>query len=102
MGTNLKTIWKNRKQIFEGITNSIIRDDFVEDVASHRIEVCDRCSLKGDKCSIPGTGPCCNACGCSLTFKTRSLSSECPHPEGPKWKAIITEEEENKLDNLKN
>jgi hypothetical protein len=34
-----------------------------------------------------------------LAFKTRSLSSDCPLN---KWKAIITEEEEDALDNLKN
>jgi len=35
---------------------------------------------------------------CSLAFKTRSLSSECPLG---KWQAIATEEEEDALDNLK-
>jgi hypothetical protein len=47
---------------------------------------------------VPGTHPCCNqelgGCGCSLEFKTRSLSSECPLG---KWKAELTEEEENQL-----
>jgi hypothetical protein len=65
------------------------------------MEVCNACEFKGDKCLVPGTSPCCNDCGCSLTFKTRSLSSECPHPDGPKWKALVSEEEEDKLDNLK-
>ena len=97
----LKRIWKDRNKILEGITNAIIRDEFVEDVAKHRMEVCDACELNGDKCLVPGTAPCCNDCGCSLAFKTRSLSSECPHPNGPKWKALLSEEEEDKLDNLK-
>lgn len=47
---------------------------------------------------VPGTQPCCNqdkgGCGCSLKLKTRSLSSECPTG---KWKAEITEEEEDQL-----
>jgi hypothetical protein len=47
---------------------------------------------------VPGTAPCCNekhgGCGCSLEFKTRSLSSDCPLN---KWKAILTQEEEDKL-----
>ena len=45
-----------------------------------------------------GTGHCCNECGCSLAFKTRSLSSDCPLD---KWKAFMTEEEEDKLDTIK-
>ena len=97
MGNNLKNIWDNRKQILEGITNSIIRDEFVEDVSRVRTELCDQCPSKGDKCVVIGTGPCCNECGCSLTFKTRALSTECPLG---KWKALISEEEEDKLDNL--
>jgi hypothetical protein len=82
----------------EGITNTLIRNEFVEDVARHRMEVCDACNQKGDKCLVAGTAPCCNECGCSLTFKTRSLSSDCPLD---KWKALMSEEEEDKLDNLK-
>ena len=98
MKSALKKIWKDRNKILEGITNAIIRDEFVEDVAKHRMEVCDACELNGDKCLVPGTAPCCNDCGCSLAFKTRSLSSECPQN---KWKALLSEEEEDKLDNLK-
>jgi hypothetical protein len=98
MKSTLKKIWKDRNKILEGITNAIIRDEFVEDVAKHRMEVCDACEYKGDKCLVPGTGPCCNDCGCSLSFKTRSLSSDCPKD---KWKALVSEEEEDKLDNLK-
>ena len=96
----LKKIWKNKSQIMEGIKNAVLRDEFVEDIARLRHEVCDGCELKGKKCAVRGTAPCCNECGCSLAFKTRALSSECPHPNGPKWKAILTEEEEDKLDEL--
>jgi hypothetical protein len=96
--STLKKIWKDRNKILEGITNTIIRNEFVEDVAKHRMEVCDACDQKGNKCLVTGTAPCCNECGCSLTFKTRSLSSDCPLD---KWKALMSEEEEDKLDNLK-
>lgn len=96
----LKIIWKNREEIFEGIKNSIIRDETVEEISRLRHDICNECPSKGKKCAVKGTAPCCNECGCSLAFKTRSLSSECPHPDGPKWKAILTEEEEDKLDAL--
>lgn len=102
MQKKLTTIWKNRKQILEGIKNSIIRDEFVEEVAEQRMLLCHTCpkkDIKGDTCLMPGTQPCCSLCGCSLSFKVRSLSSDCP---AHKWKAVITEEDEDKLDNLKN
>jgi hypothetical protein len=97
----LKTIWENRKGILEGIKNSIIRDEFVEDIARMRHDICDGCEhldTKGKECAVKKTQPCCAECGCSLAFKTRSLSSECPLG---KWDAIATEEQEEELDNLK-
>jgi hypothetical protein len=97
MARNLKAIWKNRKQIFEGITNTIIRDEYVEDVSKLRMEICNDCTSNGDECVVIGTAPCCNECGCSLAFKTRALSTECPLG---KWKALMSEEEEDKLDEL--
>ena len=97
----LKEIWKNRKEILEGVKNTVIRDKFVEEVAKERGKVCDGCVRKdteGSTCLVPGTQPCCNLCGCSLKFKLRSLSSECPDK---RWNALISEEDEDKLDNLK-
>tara|TARA_R110000851_G_scaffold261970_1_gene414506 strand:- start:44 stop:346 length:303 start_codon:yes stop_codon:yes gene_type:complete len=97
---DLKKIWKNRKQIYEGIKNSIMRDNFVESVAAKRITICKECpeiDLEGSKCEVSGTQPCCGNCGCSLNFKTRALSSECPLGE---WKALMSEKEEDVLDNL--
>jgi hypothetical protein len=84
----------------EGIKNSVIRDEFVESIAEHRNEICNSCEhidLKGKECAVPGTQPCCSLCGCSLKFKTRALSTECP--DG-RWFALITEEDEDKLDTL--
>ena len=93
----LKQIWKNRKQIIEGITNAVIRDETVEKVAQLRMDVCNECPSKGDECLVVGTAPCCNECGCSLSFKTKALSAECPLG---KWKALMTEEQEETIDNL--
>jgi hypothetical protein len=97
MKNTLKLIWQNRKEILEGITNSVIRDETVEEIATLRYTICDECDKKGNECAVKGTAPCCNECGCSLAFKTRSLSSECPLG---KWDAIATEEEETKLEDL--
>jgi hypothetical protein len=100
MKPTIKEIWKNRTQIMEGIKNSIIRDRFVEEIAAARMEHCNACvrkDVKGDDCAVPGTQPCCQLCGCSLKFKVRSLSSDCPDL---RWKAVISEEDEDKLDTL--
>lgn len=94
----LKIIWKNRKEIIQGIKNSWFKHASIERIAFDRLEICHSCpklDLKGEHCLVPGTQPCCGICGCKLTFKTRSLSSECPHPDGPKWKATMTQEEED-------
>ena len=100
MTGKLATIWKNRKQIFEGITNTLIRDEFVEEVAEQRMIICHSCpkqDIDGKDCLVSGTQPCCSLCGCSLKFKVRALSTDCPNG---KWKALMTEEEEDKLENL--
>jgi len=49
---------------------------------------------KGNSCLVPGTQPCCAECGCSLEFKLRAMSAECPLG---KWKAVMSEETEDKL-----
>lgn len=101
---NIIKIWKSRGQIIEGITNSIFKREDVEEIAKERMNVCLSCDLyidSGDGCMVPGTHPCCNqdkgGCGCSLSLKTRSLSSSCPHPNGAKWSAELTQEEEDTL-----
>ena len=98
---NIIKIWKSKGQIVEGITNSIFKKEDVEEIAQARMQICINCALydvQGEGCMVPGTQPCCDekkgGCGCSLGFKTRSLSSDCPLG---KWKAELTEEEEDQL-----
>jgi hypothetical protein len=101
---NIIKIWKSKDQIMEGITNSVFKKEDVEDIAKQRMSICTKCTLfdlEGKGCIMPGTSPCCNqklgGCGCSLSLKTRSLSSDCPHPDGSKWMAVLTQEEEDQL-----
>ena len=101
LGANIFKIWKTKGQILEGIKNSIFKKEDVEAVAEYRMFVCRKCNLydeTGKGCIVSGTQPCCDerfgGCGCSLHLKTRSLSSECPLK---KWKAEMTEEEEDLL-----
>lgn len=98
---NIIKVWKSKGQIIEGITNSIFKREDVEEIAQQRMQICMSCELidmQGEGCMVSGTQPCCNeklgGCGCSLSLKTRALSSECPFN---KWGAELTEEEEDKL-----
>lgn len=98
--TKIKEVLRNRKKILEGIKNFFWTSENIELVASYRNSVCmacDKIDIKGESCIAPGSQPCCSLCGCSLQFKTRSLSSSCP---AKKWKAILTPEEEEEY--LKN
>ena len=90
---NVIEVWKNKGKILEGIKNKIFKKEHVEKIAKDRLTICESCPLfdiKGDKCMVPGTQPCCGSCGCSMDLKIRALGAECP--EG-KWKAILTHEE---------
>jgi hypothetical protein len=98
---NIIKIWKSKGQIIEGISNSIFKKEDVEEIAEQRMAICRACQLYTEDnkgCIVPGTAPCCDetqgGCGCSLSLKTRALSSECPLG---KWKAELSEEEEDKL-----
>ena len=95
MLNNTIKIWKERNKIFEGVRNNIFKKEHIEEIAFSRNEVCVKCpyiDVKGDKCAVIGTQPCCSECGCSLKLKTRSLSSECPKGF---WKAVTTQQEED-------
>ena len=98
---NIIQIWKHKGQILEGIKNNVFKREDVERIADARMEICISCPIydrTGEGCMVPGTEPCCNqnkgGCGCSLNFKTRSLSSSCPMG---RWDAEITQEEDDAL-----
>lgn len=89
--------FKNIGKITEGVSNTVFKKQNVEVIAKMRMDICNNCELidnEGSECLAANTQPCCSACGCSLKFKTRSLSSECPQGH---WDALMTEEQEEKL-----
>lgn len=95
---DLQKIWINKKKIFEGVTNSIFKKEFVETIAKERMDICNSCEHISNDCDISGIGPCCKLCGCILKFKTRSMSSRCGAEEinePVKWDAVMTQEEED-------
>lgn len=95
-------VWKKKGKILEGIKNSVFKNEHVEEIALQRDSICQSCDQidrEGSKCFAPGTQPCCGVCGCSLKFLQRSLSSSC---EAGKWAAVLTEEENDELQNKLN
>ena len=93
----LLNVFKNADQILEGIKNNIFKTEDIEKIAKHRWEICDQCEFidrDGSHCVAPGSQPCCSDCGCTLSFKIRALSTECPKGY---WKALLSEEDESKL-----
>lgn len=94
----IQRVWKNKFKILEGLKNALIYRPEVEAVAYNRMQSCLTCDLidhEGKSCIMPGTQPCCGVCGCKLYLKTRSMSSFCEHPNGSKWPALMTPEEED-------
>lgn len=87
-------IWKEKNKILEGIRNNIFKKADVEHIAAERMETCLTCphlDTEGSKCMVPGTGPCCGLCGCSLSLKTRALSASC---DDKRWDAVLSEDEQ--------
>jgi hypothetical protein len=93
----IKKIWENKWLILEGMFNYYFTRKKIKRVAYWRNEICKGCpliDLEGSKCEVPGTQPCCGDCGCSLKYKTYSMSSSCPQG---RWFAVMTEEEEDDM-----
>lgn len=97
---SLIKLWKHRGKILEGLKNRIFKQEHVEEIFNYRIEICKKCDNfdeEGSECYVPGTQPCCGHCGCSLGLLLRSLSSACSDEDDPKWSALMSEEEEDEL-----
>lgn len=95
----IKTIWENRRNIWYGIYYKYINtSNNSQAIAEARMKICNTCphiDNAGNKCLVPGTQPCCGKCGCSLKLKVFSLSSDCGDENNPRWKAVMTEEQED-------
>jgi len=100
--SRIKKIWNNKSKIIDGVKNNLFKKEHVEIIATKRLNICKSCEEfdgNGKTCLMPGTQPCCGLCGCSLAFKTRSLSSKC---DINKWIAEVTEEEEDVINDKLN
>lgn len=89
-------------QIFEGWKNHLTPSEYlsgeIEKAHLQRMEICRACPLSS--MNNPNHNPLrfdehCTKCGCTLAPKTKCLSCSCPDN---KWSAIITPEEEDKIE----
>jgi hypothetical protein len=88
-------------QIVEGWKNNLFPAEemkgIIKLVSKERTNICKLCEFHSKHhLSIRPDAHCTN-CGCTLSAKTKCLSCECPIG---KWKAVLNEEEENKLNEL--
>jgi len=97
----------NIKQIIEGWRNKLIPPSHlkqaIEDVATLRLDICRNCeynSINNRKDTLRWDEHCID-CGCPLSAKTRCLSCHCSISP-PKWKSVITEDEEEEIREYKN
>ena len=94
----------NMRQIYEGWRNSIFPPSRLKDeikrVARQRRYICDGCDYNSRFHSTIRPDIHCIKCGCTLSAKVRCLSCDCPL-EVPRWKAVLTEEEEEEIEKKK-
>jgi hypothetical protein len=86
-GLSILHIWQEAGKI-------VFTKAHVEQAAATREAICKECPHLH-----PGTFAHCGVCGCLIHAKTRSLSSSCPVD---KWPALLSEEEEWRLNQLLN
>jgi hypothetical protein len=88
------------KQIYEGWKNNLFPSsqlkEIIKEVSKERMSICDNCEFnsKFHKTIRPDVH--CIDCGCTLSAKTKCLSCDCPL-ENPKWKAVVTEQQEEEM-----
>lgn len=88
MKPTIKQIWDNKAKILEGITNSLQQDEYKEQIAKERLDICHSCVHHSTDTCATLVAECCGVCGCSLKFKTRAMSDKCPKD---KWLEVIIE-----------
>ena len=86
------------QEIYDGWKNLIIPEEHlkphIDKVATARINICNTCEYDSNK-SLTTMAKIrfdrhCTHCGCTLSAKTRSLTSECPIG---KWGAAVKDED---------
>jgi hypothetical protein len=92
----------NLEHIFEGWRNHLFPPEHLKEIIKHvsqeRLAICNSCSYHSKFHKTMRPDDHCTDCGCTLSAKTACLSCYCELPI-PKWKALVTEEQEEEMNN---
>jgi len=92
----------NINQIIEGWRNEILppkkRKEIINAIGRERMKICNVCEHNSKFHKTMRMDVHCIECGCTLRAKTKCLSCDCPLKE-PKWKMLLTENEEEEFIN---
>lgn len=84
------------QQIIEGWRNHVVPPEELKEVikitSEERMNICNDCEHISTKHSSIRLDVHCTNCGCTLSAKTKCLSCNCPLN---KWTAVISEEQQN-------
>lgn len=87
----------NFASLFEGWRNLLIPPEElkeqIERIRKERLDICNTCSWNSKFHKTVRPDEHCTKCSCTLSAKTSCLSCECPLLV-PKWKAVLTDEQE--------
>jgi hypothetical protein len=91
----------NWLQIYEGWINHLIPTEALKEkileTSVKRLEICRTCDWNSKNAGKYGPERCLD-CGCPLIAKTKCLSCYC-ELSSPKWEAMLTEEQEEIINN---
>jgi len=87
-------------ELYEGWRNNLFPPEklkkVIETVGKKRMAICSICEHNSKFHNVLRFDEHCVICLCTLSAKTKCLSCSCPL-KPPKWKAIITEEQEEQM-----
>lgn len=93
-------------KIYEGWRNKLFPPHYlkqqIEETSLLRTDICRGCEYDSINTEHSPLRPDehCTVCLCTISAKTRCLSCECPL-KSPKWKAVLTREQEEEIKNGK-
>lgn len=90
----------NLTEIYEGWRNHLFPPEhlkkIIKKVSAERLAICKDCYFNSKNQKKGGPAHC-TICGCPLIAKSKCLSCDCALESSPKWKAIMTLQQEDEM-----
>lgn len=91
-------------KLYEGWRNNLFPPEKLKEaiasVSRRRRYVCEKCEHNSKLHRTFRPDVHCVLCGCTLSAKTKCLSCECPDSP-PRWNSVLTDEQEDEMNNEK-